>query len=265
MGLLQDKKILITRDEHQAYNFMRLIRQEGGLPIVFPTVSITAPSSWAEVDRAILNLDQYNWIVFSSSNAVRFFFKRTNGKPLPGTMKIAVVGKRTAATLKKMGVHADLVPRQSGANGLLAELSKMDINGHHFLLPASEITLATLKTGIEALGGNADVVTTYRTVQAESQNQGIIETMIEFGTLDCITFFSPSAVRNFKQLLSADSLRRLKSNTIMLAAIGKTTAQAIEREGLTTTVVAHSPNEEEFLAAIGERFDMVKSRKELVS
>ena len=95
---LTGKTILVTRSAHQADDFVHLIEQYGGRAIVFSTLEIVPPGSWADCDRAIKSLSLYDGLIFTSTNGVEFFFRRLKerGGPLQElhSKMILVVGEK---------------------------------------------------------------------------------------------------------------------------------------------------------------------------
>ena len=133
------KGVVITRPERQADDLARLLAAQGANPIAFPTIAIEQPSSWSELDKALDQLESYNWLIFTSANGVQFFFKRLREKgrdirDLKG-IKICCIGPATAGQIETRGLRVDLVPDEYIAEGILKSFASMDLSGQKILIP----------------------------------------------------------------------------------------------------------------------------------
>ncbi|HES60166.1 MAG TPA: uroporphyrinogen-III synthase, partial [Caldithrix sp.] len=127
---LRDRKIIITRDKDQADDLVKSLETYGAECLVFPTIKISTPDDWTDCDAALQNINQYDWIIFSSANGVRYFWNRArelNSKAYKN--KIAVVGKKTLRELESFGFKADLIPETFSAAGLIESFQNKNING----------------------------------------------------------------------------------------------------------------------------------------
>lgn len=245
------KTFLITRDQRQSASLVRAIEQRGGQCRLFPTIKITAPLSWSDCDNALQNIASYDWIVFSSSNGVRYFLRRAqeqNIQRLPG--RIAVVGKQTGNELEKFGYRADLIPDRYWARGLLDHFKNNALVSQKILIPTSDIGGDELIGGLKALGNMPEKIITYRTVCAESNESSRVMEQIQSGEIDVILFFSPSAVRCFLNLLGDSSVAILKKNQLILGVIGKTTARSLQENGLTVHILPLHSKQKSLVKAI---------------
>src|SRR4030042_6586998 len=94
------RRVLVTRAEHQTKELSRLLLERGAMPVEMPVIRISPPVTWKELDKAILNLKNYDWIIFTSVNAVEMFWKRLQAKKLDARQfagaKIGAIGPATA-------------------------------------------------------------------------------------------------------------------------------------------------------------------------
>jgi uroporphyrinogen III methyltransferase/synthase len=120
------QKVLVTRARDQADTLCRPLAELGAEVLVQPAIEIRPPRDWSAVDAALGRLAEFDWIVFSSSNGVRFFLDRllTAGRDLRalGKSRLAAVGPGTADELARYHLRADLVPDQFDAESLAASL-----------------------------------------------------------------------------------------------------------------------------------------------
>lgn len=133
--------VLVTRSAGQSTAFRDRLEAVGATVVEMPALEIGPPSSWQELDRAITQLDTYDWLILTSSNGVDYFCDRlfSQGKDtrdLAG-LKIAVVGKKTAASLKQRGLQPDFIPPNFVADSLVAEFPEA-VAGKNILFPRVE-------------------------------------------------------------------------------------------------------------------------------
>jgi len=251
------KKIVVTRPEDQAAGFIRTLSELGAECLLFPTINIIPPASWKELDKAIKNLSRYDWILFTSVNGVKYFFKRLHfvkkdTRHLKG-IKIGAIGPGTAATLMDMGINPDLIPDEYWAEGVVEGLKESLLDGKRILLPRPVIARDYIPKKLTELGAIVDVAEAYQTVKPEySQDQ--LSTLFKDSAIDMITFTSPSAVDNFFALLEGRSILKeiLKAK---VACIGPITAQRADEKGLKVDIVPDEYTVDALIRAIVEFYE----------
>lgn len=225
---LRGKRILVTRGEGQAEEFSAAIRKRGGVPVIFPTVRLAPPGDPAPLDGALARLGAYDWILFASANAARFFFARAAQRRLrriPEGVRIASVGPGTTREIARRGFPVHLSAEKHTAEGLVEALAREGISGKRFLLPRAEEGREVIPEEIVSRGGAVEIVTTYRNaLPAEDE-----KTAAEIGESppDVCTFASPSAFRNFFLLLGEERAAAVLSGS-RIAVIGEVTARAVK-------------------------------------
>jgi len=219
---LTGKTIVITRAAGQSAELRGRLEDLGARVIECPTIQIVPPQSWKPVDDAIRRLTSYQWLLFTSANAVEQFMDRM-GDRRP-TIPIAVVGSATAGRLEDWALKPSLVPKEFRAEGLL-EAFPENLVGTRILFPRAEVARELLPDELRRRGGTVDIVTVYRTVKAFSGNIGEI---LMQERVDCIVFTSPSTI--------PEGLHGLPSGT-SLAVIGPVTREAAQLLGLKPDVV----------------------------
>ncbi len=248
---LQNKKILVTREEDKAAGLASRIEALGGRAVLFPTIKIQGAGSWEDFDRGLGNIAAYDWIVFTSANAVYYFFQRAEKfsvRDLPG--KIAAVGTKTEEALRRHVKNVDLTPAEYSAAGLLEEFEKEDLTNRRVLLPTSNIARDELANGLRNRGAVVDAVVVYETVPNRRLDVTTMKRRITDGGVDCVTFFSPSAFDCFLDLMGADVVDDIKKRSIAVAAIGPTTAAAVKNAGLPVDIQPRKSLEEDLVAAL---------------
>ena len=228
-------KVLITRPRSQAAPFAEALRAAGFEPAFLPVIEVRPVDDLGELEQAIGSLSSYDWIVFTSINAVEIFFDRVgdwNG--LKQKPKIAVIGSKTAAAVKARGAEPDFVPEKYVAESILPGLG--NLRGKRILLPAAEIGRDVLVVAIAQAGGTAHELSVYRTLPTEPDADGL--TALRAG-VDVVTFTSPSTVDNFVLLAERYGLDPLNlPGRPRIACIGPITEEAARQRGFTQLIVA---------------------------
>ena len=250
---LAGRRIVITRAAPQADALAARLRALGALPLLHPTIAIAPPDDCSAIDTAIQQIEQYDWLLVTSTNGVRALFERMHAlgvNPNLANLTIGAIGPATAAAFQQHGITPNLVPDDTVAEGLLAALG--DLRGKRVLLPIADIARAALADGLRAGGAHIDAVIAYRTVPGVGAAS--LAPLLEAGTVDAITFTSSSTVRNLLEGLAqtgitqADLVRRL--NDVKIVCIGPITAQTARESGLHVAAEAASATNEGIIAAL---------------
>lgn len=232
------KRVLVTRAEHQIKELSRLLISRGAMPIEMPVIKVSPPESWKELDKAVLDLKNYDWIIFSSVNAVEIFWQRLRYKKLDarqfGGTKIGVIGPATARALELKGLRPDYVPKTYTSLGLVTGLKKGDVAGCKVLLLRADIAGSELNDGLIKLGAKVRQVTVYRTAILRHSNSRAKQMLLD-GEIDVITFTSASTVNGLLAALGRkwEVIKRAK-----LACIGPNTAEALAEKGVKADIIA---------------------------
>ena len=250
---LRGKTILLTRQPEQGRELEGMINEAGGNVVSFPMIRITGPADWRDCDRVIKALSDVDWIVFTSVHSVQYFLDRCREiGQWPGDIPLAAIGSKTAREIEKYGLRTFLSPEDYTAQGLLLEFNRMNISGKRFLLPGSDLARPDLADGLQKAGNRVDRVVVYRNVAPEDNNRDLLLEQLQ--SIDGLVFYSPSAIRNFIDLVGARAVRVLNDRTIPIAVIGPTTAGAAEKNGFKTIVRAGNSTSEALVTALGEWF-----------
>ena len=237
---LGGRTVMITRARAQAAEFAAALEAYGARVVACPTIEIVAPESYALLDEAIENLFGYDWLVFTSANAVEHFLRRLGalGREVCelDSLRVCAVGEATAERLTAAHVHVDVIPRKFQAEGVFAALAdylggRDHFDGLNFLMPRAAVARDFLPHALEAAGARVDCVTAYRTVRPETTDRARVEALLVGGGVDCVTFTSSSTVHNFAQLFDTRDLRGLLAG-VRVACIGEVTAQTAAEYGL---------------------------------
>ena len=252
---------MITRAPEQAEDIVSRLTEAGAEIITLPMVRFVETADAAGLDGSIAALERFDWLIFTSANAVRFFLERCRilGRwPLPPGPLCAVVGQATRTALEAEGLHAAFMPREPSAEALAAELAGV-LAGKHVLVPRSDRAGDELVAALRAAGATVTPVVAYGTAMPESFDATALAALRDGGA-DAVAFFSPSAFHNFARALGSEGLRELRGR-VALAAIGPTTAAAIREAGVPVAVEAPEATADSFVAAL-ERYFAPRAAKE---
>jgi uroporphyrinogen III methyltransferase/synthase len=259
---LAGRTVMITRASKQAAEFASALEGYGARVVSCPTIEIAPPESYAALDDAIENLFGYDWLVFTSANAVENFMRRleASGKDVADLdeLRVCAVGDATAERLADERVHVDLVPRKFQAEGVFAALENFlggreRLAGLNFLMPRAAAARDFLPRALEVAGARADCVTAYRTVRPETTDRAHIEALLVGGGVDCVTFTSSSTVRNFAGLFDTRDLRPLLKG-VRVACIGEVTARTAAEYGLSADITPTEATTDALARAVAEYF-----------
>jgi len=231
--------VLVPRTKDQAGEMSDRLVGHGALPIEVPTIAVEPPRSPAQMERAVKGLvdGRFQWVVFTSTNAVRAVWEKFNEFGLDARafsgVKIACVGQATADRVRAFGINPELVPTgEQSSLGLLDEFPPYDdvfdpVN--RVLLPRADIATETLAEGLRERGWEIEDVTAYRTVRAAPPPAQTRE-MIKTGGFDAVCFTSSSTVRNLVGIAGKPHARTI------VACIGPKTAETAAEFGLRVDV-----------------------------
>ncbi len=226
------KTVLVTRARSQASKLTAALEALGAGVIEAPAIELKAPEdNYKALDEAISHVQDYHWLIFTSTNGVEHFFNRlfAAGKDTRalGFAKVAAIGSATAGKLREYGIKADVVPQEFRAEGVLEALKGKLPPHAKILLPRAQEAREVLPEKLREQGHTVDVVPVYQTVTAES-NAEELKAKLAAGEIDLVTFTSSSTVTNLLKLLGGkEALAGVK-----LACIGPVTAETARSNGL---------------------------------
>jgi uroporphyrinogen-III synthase len=257
------KRILVTRPRAQADPFVDGLKAAGFEPIYFPVIEISSMDDNTELEQALNNLARYDWVVFTSVNALDVVFKKTrfgaqrterlekkqniSVDSVFSAVKIAAIGPKTGDALRKHNIEPDFVPEEYVAEAILRGLG--DLRGKRVLLPRAEIARKALPEAIVKAGGTAHEIAVYRTLPTQPNAEGLAA--LRSG-VDVITLSSPSSVHNFVAIAKLHGLDPLHlPKRPLFACIGPVTERAAREEGLPNRMVAKEYTTDGLIELIG--------------
>lgn len=223
---LTGKQIVITRAHRQAPPLEALISERGGIPVLFPCIEIAPPSDPATFDIHLPKLDEFDWLAFSSGNAVWALAERARATDVELDIrraKIAALGPATSAELRRqLACEPDFTPTAYSAENLARQLPLKP--GDRILLPQSDLADPAAADILRLRGADVTAPVAYRTLVG--QGGAVLPALIEDGLIDALTFASPSAVRFFRQRCPLTKALRLPA-----LCLGPSTSKAATEHG----------------------------------
>ena len=220
------KNVLVTRAARQAGEFTQMLRSRGAQVIEMPTLEIVPPTSWQELDLAIDRVQDFDWLILTSSNAVDYFFDRLHhagkdSRALAG-IDIAVVGQKTATALRQYGITADFIPPDFIADALVSNFPTSP-TGQNILFPRVETGgREVLVQQFTNLGANVVEVPAYQS-RCPIVVDPIALAALRDRQVDIITFASSKTVKHFCQLIG-NNLPPGWQEQVIIASIGPQTS-----------------------------------------
>jgi uroporphyrinogen III methyltransferase/synthase len=281
-------RILVTREHAEGFE---QLEELGAEVIEFPTIKIVPPERYDELDSTIDRIETYDWLIFTSKNGVKYFFKRFFEKErdireLKG-IKICAIGTKTAGEIKQYGIKIDLIPDEFRAEGLIeafikeqraqstptltlpsrgegigwggnSELRTPDpelLKGVKFLLPRAENAREIFPEKIRELGGQIDLPVAYRAIKPEFAGKRL-KRFLKEGRITIATFTSAATFNNFREITKEDADELLKG--VAIAVIGPVTVEAIKKTGLKVDIM---PKEATIEALVDEIIKWVEEQR----
>ena len=220
------QRIVITRARAQASDLLSKLSKLGAQCIEIPTIQIVSPEDTAPLKKSIKNIKDYDWLVFTSVNGVKFFFDTLfdMGRDVRvlGHLKFACIGPVTKERLKNYGIISDILPKTYRAESVIEAFSTVEIKDKKVLLPRAKQARTILPEELTKMGAKVDDVTAYETRLNADGKENLIS-LLENNEIDAITFTSSSTVSNFMSLLESKNAKKLLKN-VVTASIGPITS-----------------------------------------
>ncbi len=248
------RHIVVTRARAQAGQLSRLLLDRGADVLEIPTIRILPPTGKKEIAEALLELNSYDWLVFTSANGVtaffELFFKAFDDLRDIGGVRIAAVGPATADRLRALHLKVNAVPKEFVAAKVAAAMAEQgSLENLKILLLRAEVANRELPKQLEEEeGAIVDDIACYKTEPETEDRNGAAARLLETGA-DWITFTSASTVENFNARIELKPLLA-RHPKIKLASIGPETSKAIVALGLKPDIEAKEHTTEGLVKAI---------------
>ncbi len=247
------EKIVVTRRTGQAGKFAEQLQRLGADVRQLPTIKLTEPLEKMAIVDALLEINSYEWLIFTSANGVTaffdMFFKRFQDLRDLGGARIAAVGPKTAAKLRELHLQVDLQPEEYVGKKIVAAFKKyQDIDNVKMCLFRAEVANKDLPEALMEEGAIVDDIAVYRTVAETEDRTGAAAQLLEEGA-DWVTFTSSSTVEHFHARFDLPKLLK-KFPQLKIASIGPETTKTIVALGLKPTFEAKEHTTEGLIAGI---------------
>jgi uroporphyrinogen-III synthase len=243
---LDGRRVILTRPDARAGDFDARVSALGGDPLVAPAIDIVPPESWTIADAALRRIGTYDWIAFTSANAVRALVGRADAigvdRDALRHARLAVVGPATAAAVADALRPPDVVPSVHTAEGLGQEMT--GVGNDRVLLPRGDLAGDTLPDALRARGAFVDEVVVYRTVPGIGVATIVART--REGSVDALLFASASAVRFVAAALVAARTSDRASWPVAVC-LGPVTADAAREAGFVRVAVASGTTQNDLI------------------
>ncbi|PLX41435.1 MAG: uroporphyrinogen-III C-methyltransferase [Deltaproteobacteria bacterium] len=247
---LKGKQILVTRAASQARELCHLLQERGAMPIELPLIELKPYGHKSGTEATLRKIFAYDWVIFSSYNAVKFTFARLEEMGLDsrvfGAARVCAVGPKTAAALEKHGIRPDMVPEKYIAESMVESFETVGgLDGASVLIPRAREAREVVPEGLERMGARVDILPIYENVMPEPHPLAL--EVVKGGKIDVVTLASPSAAINYAELLKNEGL---PVDLAPCAVIGPATQSKAEELGLPVVAVAETYTVEGMVLAL---------------
>ncbi|HZU25434.1 MAG TPA: uroporphyrinogen-III C-methyltransferase [Bryobacteraceae bacterium] len=242
------RRIVITRAAAQASELRNKLHALGAEVLELPVISLEAPPDPRPLEEAIARLSAYDWLIFTSTNGVRFFTEALDRSKLDmraTRARICAIGPATARALAELHLKVDLMPDRYVAESLVAAFDGVDLQGSRVLIPRAAVARDLIPLALAKAGAQVDVVEAYRNVVPADAEERAREILRGARRPDWITFTSSSTVNNFLEIAGREAL-----NGLRVASIGPVTSETLRANGVAVDVEAAEFTIDGLLAAI---------------
>jgi uroporphyrinogen III methyltransferase / synthase len=261
------RRVLVTRPREQAAELVDLLTALGADSVEAPMIRMAPPEDPDPLLRAAASPEAFDWIVFTSANAVEAFMTalldgERDVRALKGP-RLCTSGTATADKLAAYGIKVDLIPREFRADAVVAALlATGSMEGVRVLLPRADIGREVIAEQLREAGAVVTEVIAYRTILEDTQRESDPDVygMLLEGRIDVVTFTSPSAVRNFAKIYGANQVADLLKHTVV-ATIGPVTADAARLLAIPVTIQPTTYTIPALVKAIAAHYAPAKTTK----
>jgi uroporphyrinogen-III synthase len=239
---LNGKRIVITRAHTQAASLARELEALGATVISIPLIEIRPPQSFQPLDKALIKIQKYDWLILTSVNGVHALHKRLDKAGMaPSALRhlgVVAIGPATRDEIAKLGLTVKIMPEEYVAESVVAALQGQ-VKGKSVLLIRAKVARDVIPKALRDAGAEVDVAEAYETVLPVNAPKRLAENLVD-GRLqaDAITFTSSSTVRNLAAALSQGLSPKLVLEKVKVASIGPVTTATLLELGVKADVEA---------------------------
>ena len=262
---LAGKIVVVTRAAAQSNELCEELQAHGAMVRQLPLISFAPPENCDGLDAVLYGLGDFDWILFTSANAVQAVERRGEqiGRDLSAIARLpfaAAVGPATSASAEAAGFSVEFVAADHSGAGLARELGS-ELRGKKVLLPRSDRANEDMPAALRRCGAIVTEVVAYRNLPPSPGDRNKLNDSLT-GGVDGILFYSPSAVQNFMELVGRERLATLQGRAVMVA-IGPTTAHALSAAGIQRIARAADTTTKAIIEALEGHLARTKKRPEV--
>jgi uroporphyrinogen III methyltransferase / synthase len=229
---LDGQKVLLLRPTGQQDTLLAALQHLGAEALHLPVIEIFPTGDWSKLDYALRQLHDYDWLLFTSANAVKIVTARADeiGVALPqcddSHPRVCVVGPATREAAELAGLPIHRMPQGFVAEGIVEAFGSENLSGKRLLLPRAAVAREVVPDSLRAQGMHVDTIAVYcNQIPAEAASE-VAALLQRSWQPDWILFTSASTVKNLLAVGGRPLLLNAK-----LASIGPATSDAIKMHG----------------------------------
>jgi len=254
MNILENKFILITRSYEQSSSEIDFLKSHGAEVMPLPVIKLVPYYDSAKIEDALDRFFEYDYLIFTSINAVKFFvgfFEGSKNRPDFRNIKVVAVGKRTKDYCESIQINVDLIPERSTSKGIVDLLKDENLGGKIVLIPCSMISRTELKEELEYYKATVEMVPVYDNVIPDYNDVKDYVDYLRKNKPDVFIFTSPSNFTNYLELLKIENAKEYFRGSV-IASIGTTTKNIIEQKGIKVKIL---PDKFDVISTVNELLD----------
>ncbi len=239
MQVLSNKNIVLTRPEAQAKHVVNKLERLGAKVISFPTVIIKPVENNNELKQTIINIKQFDSIIFTSENAVKHFVKlieRYNVNFESDKFFVISIGRKTNEICKHFKINVDFIPAEYSWDGLVSEIDKINFEITKIFIPCSTLSDIRKYKELEKYGFEITAIPVYQNIVNTPDNLVDEIYLIEKTKIDLYIFTSPSTFNGFLKIMQIENPSEYFAYK-NIAVIGPVTKQALEKFGVHASII----------------------------
>ncbi len=252
-ALLTGRRIALTRPAATSADWRTRLEVLGAEVVELPLIKVSKDVNLHTLAEVFQELTQYEWLVFTSVNGVKYFFEEFHRvfddiRAL-GMVRIAVVGEATAAAVREQRLRVDLQPKKATAEELAKELtSRESMDSAKVLVVTGNQNREVLLEKLNEARAIVDQLPVYKTEETDLAADPLAGDFRAKGA-DAILFASPSAAQSFFDQAATLKLSA-KAKRPLAGSIGPTTTATMKQLGLPVDFEAADASLDSLVAAL---------------
>ncbi len=245
---LHGKQVVVTRAREQASDLSLMLHEMGAEVIELPVIEMAPLEDYGALDGALQRLGEYDWLIFTSANAVEYFLQRMDASGFDWRAfagNLCAIGPATAAALRACHMKVDLLPARAVAESVVEAFAPFEMEGARVLLPRASAAREVVPEALRNRGAVVDVIDAYRNVVPREAAESASKIFGGKRRPDWVTFTSSSTVKNLLALVGPTALEGVRT-----ASIGPVTSETLRMHGLPVTAEAKTASMDALVEAV---------------